>query len=648
MSSYPFVPTSNVFNTNNYKILDEGLTIEEANNLYLSLSDPRLNTITGITAGIASSGKALVLDGSLNITGINDLSSSFLETKNTSNTLITNSTICSEYGLHLHSVLSSSNGIYSGSSISFNNSLNDNVPLSAICLDKIGSGNGELIFSTRNGATCDERVRISDLGLNVNGNFYQNSTLVDISATSGITLGIAQTSKALTLNSFGNLQFNTGSGSGNSRNGTNALQWYGNTAFKEKILMYRPNDDTGLVIASNPSTIQKCSPLLYLYSGFDATGVIGTSSAEYKEVLRSEHKLVGLSDNYRSGWFHGYLLGTQPWQSSGFGYCTQFYTSIGTLNISCNSSATNSFASSNNLLLLNTGRMVYNSLTPFTNGTYGNASFTLNNSNLYIKTTSTFNDGSANYSMAMLLDGTNANPVRFAFQLHTGPASTSTNPAFLGTVSANDLAFMTDNTRRMTLTSIGRLGIGTATPSCGLDVATGENLVTTTTNIAINTLSYNVSNNTWSNLGGGVVSVTMTARIRGSAWIQDKIYATSDRRLKTDITPLDFTLEHYNKLNPVSYKWKNNEKTMLGVIAQDMQNICAESITAIENPNMKKENDDDTAGYQLTVDYNCINMMNVVAIKKLIKIIETQNNKINNIESKLTEQQKFLDSIEFE
>jgi hypothetical protein len=87
---------------------------------------------------------------------------------------------------------------------------------------------------------------------------------------------------------------------------------------------------------------------------------------------------------------------------------------------------------------------------------------------------------------------------------------------------------------------------------------------------------------------------------------------------------------------------------MLGVIAQDMQNICAESITAIENPNMKKESDDDTEGYQLTVDYNCINMMNVVAIKKLIKIIETQNNKINNIESKLTEQQKFLDSIEFE
>jgi len=181
---------------------------------------------------------------------------------------------------------------------------------------------------------------------------------------------------------------------------------------------------------------------------------------------------------------------------------------------------------------------------------------------------------------------------------------------------------------RMCLLNNGRLGLGTTSPSCGFDCATGENSVTTTTNIAINTLSYNVSNNTWSNLGGGPVSVNMCARFRGSVWIQDKIYATSDRRLKKDIIPLDFNLEHYSKLNPVSYKWKNTEKTMLGLIAQECKDICGEAITAVENDNMKKELEDDVEGYQLTVDYNCINMMNVVAIKKLISEVENLKKQI--------------------
>ena len=38
MSSYPFVQTSSVFNTSDYNVLNEGLTIETANALYLSLS----------------------------------------------------------------------------------------------------------------------------------------------------------------------------------------------------------------------------------------------------------------------------------------------------------------------------------------------------------------------------------------------------------------------------------------------------------------------------------------------------------------------------------------------------------------------------------------------------------------------------------
>lgn len=91
MSSSPFVLTSNVFNTLDYKILNEGLTIDTANKLYLSLgggtvgylnilgtlsiagSPINLSLITGITPGIALASKALILDASRNINNINTL-----------------------------------------------------------------------------------------------------------------------------------------------------------------------------------------------------------------------------------------------------------------------------------------------------------------------------------------------------------------------------------------------------------------------------------------------------------------------------------------------------------------------------------------------------------------------------------------------
>jgi hypothetical protein len=100
MSSFPFVENSDVFNSANYNILEEGLTIETANKLYLSLSggvvsgpttfSSNINSIvyqlngssilmsalTSVTAGAGSASKALVLDTSRNINNINVLTAS--------------------------------------------------------------------------------------------------------------------------------------------------------------------------------------------------------------------------------------------------------------------------------------------------------------------------------------------------------------------------------------------------------------------------------------------------------------------------------------------------------------------------------------------------------------------------------------------
>ena len=505
--------------------------------------------------------------------------------------------------------------------------------------------------------------------LTLNGN-QVTATASELNYLSGITLGISQPSKVLTLNSFGNLQFDDGSGSGNSKNGTNALQWYGNTANKEKILMYRPNDDSGLVIASNPSTIQKCSPLLWLYSGFDTSGVVGSSSAEYREVLRSEHNLIGFSDNYRSGWFHGYLLASQPWGST---QGTQFYTSTGALNLSCNTTSTTAFASSNNLLLTTSGRMVFNGLTPFTNATYGNASVTLNNSNLYIKSTSSFNDGSVNYSMAMLLDGVNANPVRFAFQLHTGSAATSTNPAFIGTVSNNDFAIMSNNTRRMTLTAGGNLGIGLANPTSRLHIsgsltATGAvNFGSTldltgrfvtqgsvsientndgnyplwvgngvNVNVPSGSRFINSGANSW---GGGTIAVSIYSRWNIQA---DGYYVSSDKRLKSDIQYIDSSkaLKILN-ITPCNFTWKESETNDFGVIAQDLvKENLTDLVKLVKSDRINKECEETgaPAESQFIVDYEKIGLY-------ILEVVKKHNIEIEQLKEKNTQLENTIQNI---
>jgi hypothetical protein len=83
---------------------------------------------------------------------------------------------------------------------------------------------------------------------------------------------------------------------------------------------------------------------------------------------------------------------------------------------------------------------------------------------------------------------------------------------------------------RMCLLSNGRLGIGTTTPRTTLEV--NGNVSQTTVPFGTNTYSYNVSNNTWTNNGGGPFSYSVCAWINGSIYVNNSIYNASDRRLK--------------------------------------------------------------------------------------------------------------------
>jgi hypothetical protein len=201
---------------------------------------------------------------------------------------------------------------------------------------------------------------------------------------------------------------------------------------------------------------------------------------------------------------------------------------------------------------------------------------------------------------------------------------------------------------RMVLMPSGYMGLGGITaPVCPLDVG-GGNSVTTTTNIAINTYQITLSGGaavSSSNQGGGPFSATMCARFRSNVWVQDKLYCTSDRRIKTDIEPLDFSLEHYNTIRPVSYRFKNEPDVKLGVIAQEYIQVCSEGVSVVENENMKDDGPDSPAGVQFCVDYTSITMLNTVALKKLITRIEEQQSMMSDLQSMISDlQQRYAEA----
>ena len=121
-------------------------------------------------------------------------------------------------------------------------------------------------------------------------------------------------------------------------------------------------------------------------------------------------------------------------------------------------------------------KLILNSSSAYTNVTYGTASVSLTSGNVYIKTNNTFNDGGINYDMGLYMESSNASPIGFAFQIHNGAKTTTTNAAFMGTVTNNDYAIMTNNTRRLTISSTGNVSINNTNNTYRLDVSGDINL----------------------------------------------------------------------------------------------------------------------------------------------------------------------------
>jgi trimeric autotransporter adhesin len=127
--------------------------------------------------------------------------------------------------------------------------------------------------------------------------------------------------------------------------------------------------------------------------------------------------------------------------------------------------------------------------------------------------------------------GTNANPTySFVNDLDTGMYSTG----------ANTLSFTTAGTMAMTITNLGRVGIGSTNPATALDV--------------VGDIQYT-----------GVIT------------------DVSDMRLKKDVVPLSLALPKLRKVKTYSYVMKNDpeEKPEFGVMAQELQGVFPELVRSI-------------------------------------------------------------------
>jgi len=221
------------------------------------------------------------------------------------------------------------------------------------------------------------------------------------------------------------------------------------------------------------------------------------------------------------------------------------------------------------------------------------------------------------YSMATGYDN-------IAFGYRSGESSTGVGNTFMGAYSGMQATNSNSNT------CFGY--------QAGYEITSGAN------NICIGTLSGHGSQ------PGGAISTGSNQIVIGSAaatnaHIQIDWTVASDKRDKTDVTPLDMGLSFINKLEPVTYKWDKRVKyeegetpdgthkeswTDVGFLAQDVEKIEAEFGHKIEDEtNLTTFMSEDESSYGLT--YAKFVPMLVKAVQELTNQVETLKQEVETL-----------------
>ena len=180
----------------------------------------------------------------------------------------------------------------------------------------------------------------------------------------------------------------------------------------------------------------------------------------------------------------------------------------------------------------------------------------------------------------------------------------------------------TDNTLcKVTNNGSGGLSFWRTSDSTGCKLGGGNGLI-----------GYSGSYGTMGNLYFNWSSNSINVRVDKDAYLYVRgVSVSSDMRLKDKISDVEGALDKINDLDIFYYKWKNNpDETHIGVSAQQVQTIFPELVKENDTNDVSPE----TENY-LTVDYQCLNVAGLQAIKELYQLVKQQQTKIDALETRL-------------
>ena len=192
------------------------------------------------------------------------------------------------------------------------------------------------------------------------------------------------------------------------------------------------------------------------------------------------------------------------------------------------------------------------------------------------------------------------------------------------------LQFVTGQTARMRITSSGMVGIGTTSPGYIFHVndsasggtsfqfqGNGPNLYTAMTNTSA-TNYIGVNGTQWEFYCGGTLKFQINTTNGGQT--------VSDQKFKKDIEDISYGLDTVKALQPRKFKWKENDESTIGFIAQEVKPVISEIITEpLQSPEGLENG--------MTLNYSALTAVLTKAIQEQQEIIDDLKARIEVLEA---------------
>jgi hypothetical protein len=185
----------------------------------------------------------------------------------------------------------------------------------------------------------------------------------------------------------------------------------------------------------------------------------------------------------------------------------------------------------------------------------------------------------------------------------------------------------------LAITAASRVGIGTGTPACGLDVVNFAS-VSMTGPLATGTSSAYTVNRA----GKFTDNVSIFCREALMVGVRG-IYTGSDRRVKENIDtiPPEGGVKFVRDINPKSYDLKSFGKRQIGYISQDMMQDYSALLSLLPDPNMTFEQEGDVDGAFLSLSYERVPAFLHAALKSVLDRLDEQQAQIDELRAIISE-----------